>query len=256
MKELIILSPGQRLKGMRKILKLRQDELAGHRFSKNYISMFENGKRSINPINASYLADQINEFAKAKEIDIRISASYLLKSEEDMAKDKCEKWLKELETNLNMGFKDYNINLYKIIHISSKYGLAKYKANALYLKGLLYLNNNIYECAMTQFLEALVYYGKEKDYEKISDIYKKLGIIAYNTKQIQRAFVYFSLGHKVIRMSNAINLQKVEELNYLIALCYYDMKQYSMAQKILSLCEGGSKTYLELKDKINKALLA
>lgn len=256
MKELNILSPGQRLKEIRKLLRLRQDELAGDRFSKNYISMFENGKRTINAINAAYLASQINEFAKMKGKDINLNASYLLKSERDMAKENCEKWIDELELKPNMSFRDYNINLYKIIHISSKYGLASYKAKALHLKGLLYLESGRYECAMTQFLGALVYYGKENDFMNISEIYKRLGTIAYKNKQLQQAFVYFTLGHTIVKMNNKNDIKKIDEFNYLIALCYYDMGQYPMAEKILELCEVRNNKYLDLNEKINKALLA
>jgi len=78
MKDFKILNPGQRLKDIRRTLKLRQEELAGEKFSKNYISMFENNKRTINAINATYLSDRINELAKEKGINISITSSYFL----------------------------------------------------------------------------------------------------------------------------------------------------------------------------------
>ncbi|WP_352419748.1 helix-turn-helix transcriptional regulator [Proteiniborus sp.] len=255
MEELNILSPGQRLKKIRKMLKLRQDELAGGKFSKNYISMFENNKRSINAINATYLANQINEFAKAKGKDLNITASYLLKSDVDMAKDKCEKWLQEVEFNLNTNDNSCNLNLFKIIHVSSKYGLNGFKAKALYLKGLLSLYNERHQCAMTQLLGALVYYAQENDFVYVSNIYEKLGIILYNKKQLGQALVYFNLSYEIIKNSKIINRDKLEELNYYIALCYYDLQQYIIAQKMLGMVETKSFKVSELSNRINRALV-
>ena len=51
-----ILTPGQRLREIRRKLGVRQEDLAGKNLSKNYISMFENDKRRISIINATYLS--------------------------------------------------------------------------------------------------------------------------------------------------------------------------------------------------------
>jgi len=254
-KDLIILSPGQRLKEIRKMMKLRQDEIAGDRFSKNYISMFENNKRSINAINAAYLANRINEYAKAKGFDINITASYLLKSDIDLAKDKCEKWLREVETNLDISDNDYLLNLYKIIYISTKYGLNNYRAKALYLKGLMSFNSERYQCAMTQLLGALVYYARESDFVYVSDIYEKLGIILYNKGELHQALVYFNLAYEIFINTKAYERCNFEELNYYLALCYCDMGQYSMARKMLELIETRSNRIIELYNRINRALV-
>ncbi len=255
MKELNILSPGQRLKEIRKTLKLRQDELAGEKFSKNYISMFENGKRTINAINATYLANQINELAKIKGKDININASYLLKSDMDLARDKCEKWLSEVEANLAASDKNCNNNLFKAIHISSKYELTSYKAKALYLKGLLSLHNERYKCAMTQLLGALVYYARENDFAYVSDIYEKIGIILYNKKEFTQALIYFNLSYEAIRSSKTFDRHRLEGINYYIALCYYNMEQYITAQKILGMIEAENFKTSELANRINRALV-
>ncbi len=254
MKELSILSPGQRLKEIRKMLKLRQDEIAGEKFSKNYISMFENNKRSINAINATYLANKINEYAKSKGYVLDIQPSYLLKSDVDLAKDKCEKWLEEVETNLEISDAEYMENLYKTIYIATKYGLICYRAKALYLKGVFSLHNERDQCAMTQLLGALVFYARENDFAYVSDIYEKVGIILYNKKELQQALVYFNLSYEITRNTKVFNRHKLEELNYYIALCYYEMEQYLMALKMLGLIETDSNEISELENRINKVL--
>lgn len=254
MKELNILSPGQRLKEIRKMLKLRQDEIAGEKFSKNYISMFENNKRSINAINATYLANKINEYAKSKGYDINIQPSYLLKSDVDLARDKCERWLEEVESNLEITDNQYMMNLYKTIYIASKFGLTCYKAKGLYLKGVLSLHNGRYQCAMTQLLGALVFYARENDFAYVSDIHEKLGIILYNKKELEQALVYFNLSYEITRNTKVFDRNKLEELSYYIALCYYEMEQYIMARKMIGLIENNSMKISELTKRINRVL--
>lgn len=254
MEDLSILSPGQRLKRIRKILKLKQDELAGDRFSKNYISMFENNKRNINAINATYLANQINEFARIKGKDININATYFLKSDIDVASEKCEKWLKETEHNLKHSDNECNLNLYKVIHVSNKFGLSAYRAKALYLKGVLALQNKRYQCAMAQLLGALVFYAKENDFLYISDIYEKIGLIFYYKREINEAIVYFNLSYDIMRNSRIQDRKRLEDLNYYMALCYYEKEKYLMAKKMIGMVETKSIRISELTNRINRAL--
>ena len=254
MNELNILSPGQRLKELRKMLKLRQEEIAGDKFSKNYISMFENNKRAINAINATYLASKINEYARVKGFDISIQPSYLLKSDIDLAKDKCKKWLEEVETNLKISDAECMMNLYKTIYVASRYGLTGYRAKALYLKGVFSLHNDRYQCSMTQLLGALIYYAGENDFVYVSDIYEKIGVLLYKSKEIQQALVYFNLAYETTRNIKVCDRRKLEELHYYLALCYYENGQYLMALKMLRLIETDSYEISELTNRINKVL--
>ncbi|MFA5523451.1 MAG: transcriptional regulator [Tissierellales bacterium] len=254
MKELKILSPGKRLKEIRKILKLRQDEIAGDKFSKNYISMFENNKRAINAINATYLSNRINEYAGLKGYDINIDSSYLLKSDIDLAREKCEKWLEEVEFNLEITDYKYVKNLYRTIYLASKFELSNYRAEALYLKGVFSLHNERYQCAMSQLLGALVYYARENDLVYVSDIHEKIGIILYNKKELDQALVYFNLSYEIAINSDAPDKDKLEELKYYIALCYYEMKKYRIAEKMIGLTRNNSMKIFELTKKINKEL--
>lgn len=189
-----------------------------------------------------------------KDMMIYIQPSYLLKSEVDLARDKCEKWIEEVETNLEISDADYMMNLYKTIYVASKYGLTNYRAKALYLKGVFSLHNERYECAMTQLLGALVFYARENDFIYVSDIYEKMGIILYNKKEPQQALVYFKLSYEIIRNTKVFSRQKFEELNYFIALCYYETGHYLTALKMLGLIETDSNEISELANRINKVL--
>lgn len=252
MEDIAILSPGERLKKLRKILRLRQEELAGEKFSKNYISMFENNKRNINAINATYLAEQINELAIKKGKEIEINSSYFLKNDEDIAKEKCESWLNEVNTNLNLSLEQVYKNLSKAIYISTKYSLNDFKAKALYLKGLFAMQHKYFDCAMTHFLDAITFFALENDFLYIGDVYAKLGILLFKQENFRQALVYFNLAQYTLEEVKDIDNKVIEDINYYKVLCYNEMGQCKIAQNILSKVEVKNMKLLELKNQINK----
>ncbi len=250
LKDIEILSPGKRLRSVRKILGLKQGELAGDRFSKNYISMFENDKRSINVINATYLAKKINEMAEKKGKEVNINASYLLKNEYDMANDKCKDWIEKVENNLDMSGYEQNLNLFKVLKLSDEFGLIKYKGRALYLKGIHSFNMGRYECAISQFLEAINFFSKEDDYIALRDGYKSIGIILYKKNQFKEAVIYFKLSENAALKEGKIDINKIDEIRYYRALCHYNMEEKKIAKNIISRCTHVDDKIRELKEKI------
>ncbi len=249
-----ILNPGQRLRQLRKELQVKQEELAGDKFSKNYISMFENNRRDINAINASYLAQKINEIARQKGKDIQIHASYLLKNEKDIAKDKCEEWLYEVESNLEITNYEANVNLHNTILISTDYNLLHFKGRALFLKGITSFNNNRYICAITQFLDSLIYFAKENDYHAMKDVYKNIGITLLKQKQLGQAIIYFNLCDSVIRLNLNENIDYDNEVTYYKALCYFKLGQYKIAKKIIECSGSNDSKLIELNNEIHRSL--
>jgi len=233
MEDIKILSPGKRLKEIRKILNVKQDELAGEKFCKNYISMFENNKRKINVMNAVYLARKINEVAEEKEIDLEVSSIYFLKNEMDVARDKCKKWIEEVENGEKDTDETININLYKVIIIATKYELVEYLARALYLKGMNSMNNNRYNCARTQFLTSIMYYSKLDRMDEIAEIYMNMGNTYYNQKLFNEAIAILNLGASICS-----NDRIIDEIKSQKGLCYFALGEHEQANRIISEVEN------------------
>ncbi|EHJ00607.1 helix-turn-helix domain protein [Clostridium sp. DL-VIII] len=84
-----IVAPGEKLKRIRKILHITQEELSKDICSKNNISLIENGKQKISPSLANAISKKFNEAAKEKRgIDIKlITADFLMKDENEQAND-------------------------------------------------------------------------------------------------------------------------------------------------------------------------
>lgn len=224
MDEFTILEPGQRLKNIREKLGLTQEDLTGKNMSKNYISMFENGKRPISIINATYLADTLNKRAREKDIELNLTASYFVKNEKDLARDKCLNWLDNIKNqNKNNKTKDYR-ELYKIIYLSNKYELEDILAVALEKKGNLLYRDGLYSCAITHFSKSLSYYCKIEDKKKMKNIYISMGKAYFMDLNYRMSIVYYNLAGLI---------EKDDNLLFYKALSYYKLGQFQIAKSVI-----------------------
>ncbi|EOD00241.1 helix-turn-helix domain-containing protein [Caldisalinibacter kiritimatiensis] len=255
MKDLQILSPGKRLKKVRKMLKVKQDELAGDMFCKNYISMFENDRRKINAINATYLANKVNEIAKEKRIDLQVSASYFLKSSKDIAQDKCEKWIEQVSNNYKLSNYKINLNLYKTMYLAEKFGLEEYIGDALYLKGINSINAQRYTCAIPQFLEAIVYFSKYNKNKKITDTYKNIAIAFYEQKQIHQALSVLNLAEGTAQKIEEDCYDILKDIRYYKGLCYFALGNLEKSKAIIDDVEDKDEQVLDLENKITDRIV-
>lgn len=245
MEELKILSPGQRLRKLRKKLGLTQAELASNNISKNYISMFENGKRPINMINATYLADTINNKAKEKNIDINITPSYFIKTERDIAKELCDKSLERVSNNNKLNKYNKYRELYKAIYLAEKYAFTDLLAKSLKLKGKVLYKNGLYFCAITHLQKSLLYYFKEGDNKGVYNSYVAIGKSYFMDQNYHMAIVYFNLASKYGNEDNML---------YFKALCYYKKEQYEVAKGIIDKIIFKDERVLELEKKISNII--
>ena len=72
------LTPGQRIKKLRKLLNMRQHDLQGEKVKRNFISMIENGERGLSKETARFIAYRFNNKAKELGIDLSNIFSFLL----------------------------------------------------------------------------------------------------------------------------------------------------------------------------------
>lgn len=245
MEEFTILEPGQRLRNIRKKLGLTQEDLVGKNMSKNYISMFENGKRRISIINATYLAEVLNNRAKEVGIDLNLTASYFVKNEKDIAREKCLEWLnnisKQRENNKIQNYRE----LYKIIYLSNKYQLRDLLARALDQKGKVLYRNGLYSCAITHFSYSLLYYGKEEDENRIKESYISIGKAYFMDENYPMSIVYYNLAGLI---------EREDSLLYYKALSHYKLGQFNIARSISNNIMFKDERVLELENHIDNII--
>lgn len=244
--EINILTQGERIKNLRKELNINQEELGGKKFSKNYISMFENNKRQINPINAAFLALRVNEIAKKKNKNIDIRASYFLKTEEDMAKDECKECLDTFKNDYELTTYQKLIKLNNAIEISYNFNLQSYYAEALFLKAIDCLNRELYYCSTTHFLEAINLFSQLRYEDKVIKCYKYIGIIFYNQGNVSGSLIYLNNAHNYLNKSIIDDSKTLEEIIYYKALCYIKLNQSEIAKNLIKRIDGKNIRFKEI----------
>lgn len=198
MEDTYIMSVGERLRHERKKLRIGQDEIAGDKFSKNYISMFENNRRKINRKNAEYLASKINEISRKKGIESNIRPEYFLKSKIELARDVCTKKIEKLQSDLfEIGKRQEEIH--KVLVIARDYSLARELGEIHYIRGLEAYRANRYRCAVINVQKSLNYFNKENELTKSIKAYELLGDICFMREYYEEAIIYYNLGMNMAR---------------------------------------------------------
>lgn len=188
-----ILSVGERLRQERKKLRVGQDDLAGDKFSKNYISMFENNRRGINRRNAEYLAQRINELSAEKGVESYIEADYFLKSNSELAKECCENKIEKLKSDFMIDHERHK-EIYKVWKLSNEYELLDHLGEIYYIKGLDAYRTQRYRCAVTNTQASINYYNRANLLDKSVCSYELLGDICFDREYYEEAIIYYNLG--------------------------------------------------------------
>ncbi len=239
LEELIILEPGERLREARKKLGLTQQDLAGENMSKNYISMFENGKRHINIVNATYFANVLNKKAKEQRIDLNFEASYFVKSDKDIARDKSMEWIRQILHTPELNNIHIYRELYKTIYLSKKYELEDLLALAYKIKVKYLYKGKLYTCAKVHFLSSLFHYIQIEDYTGIKNSYVHLGKTSFIDQNYEMAIVYYNLAGEI---------ENQDEIQYYKALSYSKLGNYHIAKSICNRIIFKDEKTLELED--------
>lgn len=73
-----ILSPGQKIRKIRKELKINQKEITGGEITRELVSIIENDKSTLTPSVAQIITENINRICKERSIDFSLNTEYLL----------------------------------------------------------------------------------------------------------------------------------------------------------------------------------
>jgi len=136
----------EKLKAIRKYLKMKQEDLVDENLTRGLISMIETGKREISNNVAVKIYNKFKQKAKILDIELQIDSGFLLRSPSEDAELYCLKNLKEMN-------KDKDIK--EIIEIADKFNLFKIKAMAYGKLGEYYFNKRDYNEAFINYNYAI-----------------------------------------------------------------------------------------------------
>ncbi|WBW98974.1 helix-turn-helix domain-containing protein [Oceanirhabdus sp. W0125-5] len=114
-----IITQGERVRDIRKRLKLKQEDLSGDIITRNLISMIETDKASLTPKAAEVIHDNLKSYIKERNITANINIDEIFITEEDQAKQIYENFLKYIE---EVGVEAESL-LSEMISIINKYEL-------------------------------------------------------------------------------------------------------------------------------------
>ncbi len=223
------LTPGEKIKKIRKMLSMKQLDLQGEKIKRNFVSMLETGERGLTKDTAKYLAEKFNYKASELGITLNIDDSYLLMSPKDEALKYC---LDTLNSDITIDV----IN--SVIEISHNYGLGSIEAEALLKKGNLYYNEKKYYKAAFNYIDALSKYSEIADNKFESYLFNKLGLCKLNELLYAEALEFFNKAYFLSKINKDLYTQKHSVYN--ISLCHRKLHKFDesieYADKYLALC--------------------
>lgn len=238
-----LLTPGQKLKKLRKELHLTQAQLASSTISREFISMVEHDLRRLSYENACSLMDELKKIAVIQKVPFNYSTDYLnLSSEEDF-----HRYVKSLDmTSTSVE------TLEKLYEQSIQ--LTQIEAQGILLKAL--AKKYIY----SSFNKSFFYFTSAKDIfivmknnQEVMKINNNLGALCQIHNKLEEACVYLELA----LFSNTYQLPESDKytITLNLALVYSKLELHNKCLALLNkqLEEDYCKTLTE--QKINTLVL-
>lgn len=122
-----ILSPGQKIRKIRKELKINQKEITGGEITRELISIIENDKSTLTPTVAQIITDNINKICKERNIDFSLNTEYLLEDINAQTNKIASKYIDFLCINEDNISKDFSKDIEEIEGFLRKYDVPEKK---------------------------------------------------------------------------------------------------------------------------------
>ncbi len=218
----MFLTVGDKIKDARKKYDLKQIAFEPYGFSRNYISMIETNKRSLNEEALLCLYNALCELTQC-----RFQQDYSYESFIDNQAQQAEKWLNQ-QINADSIHRQYD----SLIEVARKYELNHILLNIEMLMGNYYQNRRDYITANYHYVKAIS--SCDKVDETNSRLYECAGTNLLKLGKYKEALCYFELAMKDIDESDS----HFYKINYNIAISYlYDgeyEKSLEWVKKIIS----------------------
>ena len=180
-------SVGEKIRRIRKELRLTQEDIAGEEFTKSYISQIERG--IINPSLKAlkYIAEKLN-----KPMSYFVENIDELEKEENESINKIEEILDlilegEALFNSNDLEKAYDI-FNKLLSVSLSKEVEIAAAISSFYLGRIYLAQSKFKDALSHFEQAIHQFKKLQKFDRLADSYFHLGITYKNLGEYKKAY--------------------------------------------------------------------
>ncbi|WP_017413267.1 helix-turn-helix domain-containing protein [Clostridium tunisiense] len=261
-----IISPGQKLKELRKKYKIKQHEICGTQITRGMISMIETDKAGLTKNTAILITENIKRLCEERNISCNVSLEYLLESEEEQAKKILKNFLElfssqpekifsnsfqeefgEIEKIINTyQLKDDKYTIYRTIGDIFKKSKEYYKAYSYYLRAFESCTNLFNDVRLIKLIVNIGFccnhlkrFKETLEFNKLASIYmddipedlnykiKFNNLIALkNLKEYDLMLI--ELNQLEITFQRKLNSERIEKVNVMIlkANCLKEKKLY------------------------------
>lgn len=263
-----ILSPGQKIRKIRKELKINQKEITGGEITRELISIIENDKSTLTPTVAQIITDNINKICKERNIDFSLNTEYLLEDINAQTNKIASKYIDFLCINEDNISKDFSKDIEEIEGFLRKYDVPEKKmiiyekigdilkkqrefnrSYVYYIKAFENHNRLFNDIRLFNLLQKLggicIYLGKDKealDFNNLALIYNdnvseelKYKVLYNNTLAYMHLYDHDKALLEIEHIQSTfktLNKENIFELNILKVNCLRYKKFYNDALKI------------------------
>ncbi len=156
------LTVGQRIRMTRKYLGIKQYEITSGKITRNLISAIENDKVRLTADNARLIYDNLNRFAKERNMDIDLDLSDVLGGDpEYQAELQADQYIEDLKTHLRTGSEPPTQLMQEIEYFLYEWNIPVKKAELYELFGDFYQRKNEHVNQLFYQMKAFEYYSVE-----------------------------------------------------------------------------------------------
>lgn len=221
-----ILSPGKKIKKIRKELKINQREITGGEITRELISIIENDKATLTASVAKIITDNINRICKERRIDFHLKVEYLLEDVQAQVNNIADGYIEFLCKNEENISEDFTKKVEKIEGFFRKYD-APEKKMIIYEKiGDMLRGEKEYSKSYIYYIKALENHkGLDRDIRVVS-VLQKLGGICINLGNDNESLNFNSLA---LKYDDIITEELMYNLLYNNTLAYMHLNNYDKA---------------------------
>lgn len=231
-----ILSPGAKIKRLRKSIGLRQDHLTNEEITRSLVSMIENDKRPLTHKAALIISDALNQYYK--NLGKRITPEYLMESETEQAEKMIHLKFKKMQCVLKKGDlnneEEIKADFDYLINMSKHWNLENTLAFLLWERGKFYYDRQQYNRALDDFLKGINYYIRHDEYNTTVTLYCLIGSCHYHLTLYDQALLYYNRAYEMIT-ENSVDHGPKKMMRLLLdqTLCYSKLKRYDKILKLI-----------------------
>lgn len=225
MREYNILTPGEKIKSVRKTLDLKQEDITCGEVTRNLVSIIENNKANLTESVAKIIEENINRICKERNIEFTITKEYLLEDIVSQAKKVANEYIEYIRNLSKEEINKIDDTLSEIDIFLKKYDTEEKRGELYFEIAIKFRGNKQYNKAIDYLLKA---YESSKSIEFTTDILLNLSSWNIYLARYEDAINYCKV---LLDLSSDVKIQFKGRYN--LALCYKKINRFEEALDIL-----------------------